>query len=178
MLNNIFFIGGIHGVGKSTICKELCAKLNLQYLSASEVLKWKDINEDIKNKKVIDIPHTQDLLVNGLMHIVREDQNYLLDGHYCLLNKEGVVNEIPFETFKRINPVSLSLIIGDIQEIKGRLELRDSRSYDSDLLNGMQSSEIDYAKLLSQRLNVPLNIGHQHDYRSVLNSLQEQIATK
>jgi adenylate kinase len=51
-MGNIAFIGGIHGVGKSTICQQICDKLNLVYLSASELIKWSDINEDVKNKKV------------------------------------------------------------------------------------------------------------------------------
>jgi broad-specificity NMP kinase len=47
----IAFIGGIHGVGKSTICRQICSELNLEYLSASELIKWADLNEDAKNTK-------------------------------------------------------------------------------------------------------------------------------
>ena len=42
---------GIHGVGKCTICQQICSELNLEYLSASELLKWKAVIEDAKNKK-------------------------------------------------------------------------------------------------------------------------------
>jgi len=35
MLDNITFIGGIHGVGKSTICRQICDEIKLEYLSAS-----------------------------------------------------------------------------------------------------------------------------------------------
>jgi adenylate kinase len=38
-INNIIFIGGIHGVGKETLCRKICKQLGLQHLSSSEVLK-------------------------------------------------------------------------------------------------------------------------------------------
>ena len=50
MTSKIAFIGGIHGVGKSTVCKHICRDLKIEYLSASELLKWKDLNEDAQNK--------------------------------------------------------------------------------------------------------------------------------
>jgi len=65
MTEKIAFIGGIHGVGKSTICRQICDEIKLEYLSASELLKWKEINEDVKNKKVISRPDTQDRLITG-----------------------------------------------------------------------------------------------------------------
>lgn len=63
MLNDITFIGGIHGFGNITICRQICDEVKLEYLSASELIKWKDINEDIQNKKVRNIPATQDRLI-------------------------------------------------------------------------------------------------------------------
>src|SRR4030067_3026737 len=118
MLDNISFIGGIHGVGKSTICRQICDELKLEYLSASELLKWREVNDDFKNKKVKSIPATQDRLIISLRNIIQKDKCYLLDGHYCLLNNKNDVINIPLETFKKINPISLNLIIGDIAEIK------------------------------------------------------------
>ncbi len=178
MLDNIAFIGGIHGVGKSTICRQICDELKLEYLSASELLKWKEINEDFKNKKVKSIPATQDRLIIGLTNTIQKDKYYLLDGHYCLLNSENDVINIPFETFKEINPISLNLIIGDITEIKNRLEKRDNRPYNYDLLGRMQDSELSYAKHLSKTLGVTLSIGTQNDFSEILTSLHKSFSIK
>ena len=178
MLDNIAFIGGIHGVGKSTICRQICDELKLEYLSASELLKWKEINEDFKNKKVKSIPATQDRLSIGLTNTIQKDKYYLLDGHYCLLNSENDVINIPFETFKEINPISLNLIIGDITEIKNRLEKRDNRPYNYDLLERMQDSELSYAKHLSKTLGVTLSIGTQNDFSEILTSLHKSFSIK
>jgi adenylate kinase len=121
MFNNIVFIGGIHGVGKSTICQHICRELNMEYLSASELLKWEEINDDAKNKKVNDIPLTQDRLITGLSKNIQNGHFYLLDGHFCLLNENDEVEKISKDIFMQINPKVLCLILGDITEIKTRL---------------------------------------------------------
>ncbi|WP_318349099.1 ATP-binding protein [Aquipluma nitroreducens] len=178
MLNNIAFIGGIHGVGKSTICRQICDEVKLEYLSASELIKWNDINEDNQNKKVWDISLTQDRLIVGLENRIQKDKSYLLDGHYCLFNNENEIVNIPLGTFKLINPFSLNIILGDIIEIKNRLEKRDNRQYDQELLAQMQESELDYAKYLSKALGIVLSIGNQDDYSDILSSLRFQISKK
>lgn len=170
--SKIAFIGGIHGVGKSTICQQICSELDLEYLSASELIKWAEINDDIKNKKVKDIPDIQNRLVLGLTNIVQKGKTYLLDGHYCLLNSNNEVVNVPVETFQKINPFSLNLILGDIAEIKKRLEARDNRYYDYSLLEHLQNEEFIYAKYLSKELGISLNVGTQNDYSELLLSLQ------
>lgn len=172
MLNNIAFLGGIHGVGKSTICRQICDEVKLEYLSASELIKWEDINEDIRNKEVRNIPGTQERLIIGLTTSIQKNKTYILDGHFCLLNKENEIENIPLDTFKLINPFSLNIVLGDIIEIKNRLEKRDNRPYDKELLNRMQESELKYARFLSNTLGVTLNIGTQNDFSELLTSLR------
>lgn len=178
MFENIAFIGGIHGVGKSTICKQICDKLDIEYLSASEVLKWKEINEDFKNKKVENIASTQHRLIIGLTNTIQKNRHYLLDGHYCLLNSENSIVNIPLETFKKINPISLNIITGNIDEIKERLEKRDGKPYSFDLLEKMQVNELEYAKKLSISLGITLNIGTQNDFSEIFNSLHNSFFIK
>lgn len=178
MLNNIAFIGGIHGVGKTTICQNICRELNLEYLSASELLKWKDINEDANNKKVKDVPGTQYRLILGLTNTVKNGRKYLLDGHFCLLNRNNEIENVPLETFKQINPISLNIISGDITEIKNRLEMRDGKSYEYKLLEDLQNEELKYAKQLSKTLGITLNIGTQNDYSELLFLLRENLESK
>ncbi len=175
MFNNIIFIGGIHGVGKSTICHHICSELNIEYLSASELLKWKDINENAENKKVENIPFTQNRLITGIKETVQKDKKYLLDGHYCLFNKDNEVENISLDTFKQIKPIAFILISGDISEIKQRLETRDNKPYEYKLLEHLQNSELAYSKSLSEILNIPLYIEKNDDYLNVIDSLREII---
>lgn len=178
MFNGITFIGGIHGVGKSTICQNICRELNLEYLSASEILKWKEINEDSYNKRVKNIPDTQFRLILGLQNTIQNGRHYLLDGHYCLLNSNNEIKYIPLETFEEINPISLNIILGDISEIKHRLETRDRKLYEYNLLEHLQNEELTYAKHLSKTLGITLNIGTQNDYSGLLLLLRENLSTK
>jgi len=173
MLSNIAFVGGIHGVGKSTICKNICRELDIEYLSASDLLKWKTISKDLKNKNVKDISDTQNRLITALSDVVQVDKFYLLDGHYCLLNNYNAVVNIPSDVFKQINPSSLNLILGDISEIKNRLEMRDNKIYEYELLEHLQNSELIYVRSLSKILNIPLNIGKNNDYSNILTSLSK-----
>lgn len=170
--NNVVFVGGIHGVGKSSLCKNICRELNIQYLSASALLKWNELNEDPKNKKVESIPDTQTRLIFGLQKAVKENDYYLLDGHYCLLNSENKIIQVPLNTFKQINPKRMVLILGDISEIKKRLEVRDNKLYDLGLLESLQNEELAYAQHLSKTLRVELTKGTKNDYSAILNSLR------
>jgi len=178
MYNNVAFIGGIHGVGKSTVCRHICDDLKIGHLSASDLLRWMEINEDPKNKKVTDVPATQDRLITGLTFTVRQDKSYVLDGHYCLLNLDNDVVRVPLDTFKFITPVSLNIILGDIDKVKRVLEKRDKKPYNSDLLKKMQDNELAYAKELSKILGATLNTGTQSDFTEILNSLHRSFCRK
>jgi adenylate kinase len=153
-MTNIVFIGGIHGVGKGTLCEKVCKDLNLHHLSASEVLKWEEISEK-ENKLVKDFSLTQNRLITNLHQIVKENERYVIDGHYCLLNKENVPEKIDFDTFRKLNPFAFVIIVDDVQKIKRRLENRDNREYDFELLLRFQELELEYSIELAEQLNKP-----------------------
>lgn len=171
MSSKIFFIGGIHGVGKSTICKEICRELNLEYLSASQLLKWNELNKNPQNKKVDNILLTQNNLIIGLRNNTQNDKNYLLDGHYCLLNKTNMIEAIPLDTFIQIKPINLNIILGNIDEISKRLEDRDKKIYPVELLQKFQDYELFHAKQISKKLNINLNIGLPNDYDEIIKNI-------
>jgi adenylate kinase len=153
-MKNIIFIGGIHGVGKGTLCKTICDQLNIKHLSASEVLKWEEIS-DKKNKIVDNFTLTQNRLITNLEQIINNKIKYILDGHYCLLNSIQEPERIDFETFEQLNPFAFVVVIDDVQEIKIRLENRDKKEYDFELLLRFQEKELEYSKELSNKLSKP-----------------------
>lgn len=153
-MGNIHFIGGIHGVGKGTICSKVCEQTTLLHLTASELLKWNEISA-IDNKKVENIQNTQDRLITGLNNTIKANKSYLLDGHYCLFNTEGIVKKVPLETFEKIAPKSITVVTAKVDLIKQRLEKRDNNKYDFDVLENMQNTEKEYAKEIATHLNIP-----------------------
>ncbi|PJJ07564.1 adenylate kinase [Flavobacterium sp. 1] len=156
-MKNIIFIGGIHGSGKGTICETLKNKIDLIHLTASEVLKWNELSTK-EEKLVTNINETQNRLVINLNKIVEENKTYLLDGHYCLLNNHGKPEKIPIQTFKDINPKKLILVIANPETIKKRLEKRDAKTYDIDIIEEFQNLEINFATDISEILEIPLHI--------------------
>lgn len=158
-MKNIIFIGGIHGSGKGVICEKITSELDIIHLTASEVIKWTEISEQ-NVKTVSNIQNTQNLLINNLKKIIKSESKYLLDGHYCLLNKDGIPEKIPLETFREISPSKLILIVASSQEIKKRLEIRDSKIYDIKLVEDFQNLEIEFAKEINGTLGIPLLIAN------------------
>ena len=151
----IIFVGGIHGVGKGTICKKLAVDYNFEHLSASQVLKWSEIS-DLKNKIVQNLDTTQDRLLTNLSLIIKPNKKYLLDGHFNLLNSEVEPIKIDESTFIGIRPDSIILLTCEPKTIYDRLKQRDSSSYELNILEKMQHMEIEHAEYISKQLNIPL----------------------
>lgn len=156
MKGNIIFIGGIHGVGKGTLCKNVASELNITHITASEVLKWDEFTSDSANKYVTDIQATQERLLCNLEKIVQPEQTYLLDGHFCLFNNEGKIDKVPDKTFIRINPVKLVLITENPEVICSRLFQRDGIEYNIRLLEQMQEFEKAHALYIYNLLNIEI----------------------
>jgi len=154
-MENIVFIGGIHGSGKGKVCEKIKGVSNLIHLTASEVLKWHELCPR-EEKIVRNIGETQERLITNLKSIIKTNQRYLLDGHYCLLNENGIPERIPFSTFENISPSKLILVIADPEVITERLKQRDSKEYTKMLISEFQQLEIVYAKELERQLKIPL----------------------
>jgi adenylate kinase len=153
-MKNIIFVGGIHGVGKGTICNEIALKTGLIHITASQILKWEEIS-DGDNKLVKNIASTQSRLIKGLKNLIKKDEKYFLDGHFCLLNSDGIPSRIDENTFDQINPKAIVIVIDDVKNIVKRLEARDGIRYDVEILNELQQMEIEYAKYLSDKKSIP-----------------------
>jgi adenylate kinase len=176
MFQNIAFIGGIHGAGKSSICIPVAEKLNLSYLSASKILKWVEVSESPGNKKVADINFTQDRLILGLQQQVQRTEIYLLDGHFCLFNGQGDVKEVPLNTFERMRPAILFVVTDDPVKIAQRLGDRDGVVYDSTKLNEMQGNEVKYSQEVAKLLGIPHYIINQESisiFENLLSKFKE-----
>jgi adenylate kinase len=100
----------------------------------------------------------QNRLLAGLTAAIQRGRKYILDGHFCLFNKDGEVTPVPLSTFEGIAPEALVLITGEAQEIASSLQLRDKRFYDPVILSQMQELEISHARLTAKHLLLPLVI--------------------
>lgn len=172
-MKNIIFFAGIHGVGKNFILSNAKFSKPITHLTASEVLRWKEISDNPEDKKVVSISDTQDILITNLRKIVKDNQYYILDGHLTLLNKEGKIERIPEETFFKINPRILIVKTAEPTIIQNRLKQRDNKEWDIDDITLMQDEEITYAKDIASKLNIPfyqLGDNQEELLNSIINS--------
>lgn len=171
----IVFLGGIHGTGKGTVSQVLCAKHKLKYLSASELIKWKEINHDISNKTINNVTETQKRLISRLSEVCVPEKKYLLDGHFCLLNSELKPIRVDLEIFKEINPCMLLIMIVEPKIIKERLMTRDQKDYDLETLINMQNEEEKYANEIAVKLNIPLHCIYDSNILEVSETLKQSL---
>lgn len=173
-MKKIAFVGGIHGVGKTYLCKSICKDFDIPRFSASELIQKQKEEEKRTLKNVTDVKGNQDALIMAINTQVNEIPLFLMDGHFCILNKDGEIERIPEDTFKRMNIACLLLLIDEPKEIKIRLDNRDSADYSVELLNEFQTEEIAYAKQLSETLMVPLLIHKNREHEDKLYDFLEK----
>lgn len=153
MSQNIIFLGGIHGVGKTTYSDFIKQHIpSIDLLSCSQVLQWKDPKE----KEVANVDENQNRLVTNLSKILSPNKHYLLDGHFCLRNTNGEIEPIGIETFRAIDPAMIVLLEEDASVIQERLQERDGKDYAIEDLKEFAKMEKEQASLVAKELNVPL----------------------
>ena len=155
---NIIFIAGIHGVGKTQLCNEICNRLKIEYVNAGELIRRSKREEATIRKKVGNIHQNQEALILALDDYLKADIFYLLDGHFCLIKEGDKIEKIPASVFEQINPLAVVLLKDNIDAIKGRLAKRDQFNYEFDLLRDLQNIEIEHAENICKIYNLPLLI--------------------
>ncbi|MFQ6371940.1 ATP-binding protein [Shewanella sp. YIC-542] len=149
---DIYFIAGIHGVGKGTLCKMLSSHLNLDFYSCSDIIKANSKYVE-KSKGVKDAKENQSSLLMGISKL--KCNKVALDGHFCLLNSMGGIVELDYDVFDCINPKKVVTVTCDANEVSNRLIHRDGTSPDVALLDEFQQKELKRSIEFSSSRNLP-----------------------
>jgi adenylate kinase len=152
-LKKIIFVSGIHGAGKGTLCTQLSSVTGLSKHSCSQIIK-DNSNYKESNKLVSSAEVNQATLLHGISTL--KDNNFLLDGHFCLLAKDHSIIEIDDTIFTKINPYKIIHVTCNENIIEERLKKRDGCSIDINILKEMQNKETAKAKELALKLSVPI----------------------
>lgn len=155
MQRRILFVGGVHGVGKSTWCNSMCVRTNSVHYSASELISRIGKVSHSTNKRVVDVGKNQDVLVTAVNEYLVGNHSYLLDGHFCLLSQGGGVTEVPVATFEALSPVAIIVLFDDPERIWSRLKDRDKENSDVGFLSLFQDAELNYSESVARKLDVP-----------------------
>ena len=154
----MIFIGGIHGVGKSYFCGQVIEQLDLDYYSASELISARKNVVFLKDKLIPDIDDNQAYLLDAVEELNSQGKSYLLDGHFCLYNKNREISRITIDTFVFLKPKAIILITELPSVIVSRLNERDNIKYIEKDINDFQEAETIYAREIAKLLNIPLCI--------------------
>jgi adenylate kinase len=150
------FVGGIHGVGKTTVSRALAELLSASHVTAGWLIREtagsETVTVGIDNKAVPDVNANQALLLQGLtMYRRRVSGPIVLDGHFSLLEPSGSVVAIPLAIYLALAPIAVVLVeadsqvVGKVIEASGRhlvdASIRASESADKNANEALKTSQ-------------------------------------
>lgn len=154
----MIFISGVHGVGKSYFCNLVKAATGIECFSASTLIRDRKNQDFPADKQVADIDENQLYLLAAVDDLRANLGEFLLDGHFCLLNTEGKIARIPINTFTTLEPEAIILLTENPDVIARRRQERDNVEHNAFDIEAFQNEEIKYAKEVAELLQVPLKI--------------------
>ncbi|SEA76772.1 ATP-binding protein [Alkalimonas amylolytica] len=175
MKREVIFIGGIHGAGKSTLCSKLVSNLQIPHYSASQLIK--NANEGLfkKDKTVTDVSKNQDVLLSAIDEFVSEPC-FLLDGHFALFDSDHNVQLVPAATFASMGLTAICVVTCDVNVVLERIATRDGIRHDKSAYETLNHSEIAHAKVIAERLNIPLFLQNtNNDVRELTKFISEHL---
>ena len=151
-MKNIIFVGGIHGVGKTSFAKKLCHDFELVHITASDLIgvlkEGNHVNDIFGNQKILIEA------INNLNNVC----SYLLDGHFCLLGANNKIQVVEVDVFEKLQLKGIVVLWGKVATIQERIYKRDGSQYTLDFLSSFQEKELEQAELVSDSLNLPLRV--------------------
>lgn len=154
----MIFLSGIHGVGKTFFCNLVKEELGIKGYSASQLIAEKRNKGFLTDKFVSDIDDNQLLLIEAIDELRQKQEEFILDGHFCLLDAYGKVTRIPYNTFELLKPDAIILLTENPDIIAERRFQRDNIIQDICEIREFQEAETQYAQEVSQKFRVPLQI--------------------
>ena len=165
MSQPIIFMGGAHGVGKTTISRLLADVLALTHVTAGTLIQEYDLRGTSTveitrslGKAVPNVHHNQEVLLQSLEARRRQDSTtpLLLDGHFTLLNPVGGVVTIPLEVFAAIRPIAVLLVEAKHSTVHCRLQKRDGTAPSLATIKRLALTEREHATKVSASLKAPM----------------------
>src|ERR1700723_873908 len=107
-MNPVLFVGGVHGAGKTTICRQIALAIPAAHVTAGGLIRemGSAAAANPTDKVVSDVDANQELLLQGLERYrarIGADP-IVLDGHFTLLGPDETLTEIPVIVFQKIAP--------------------------------------------------------------------------
>lgn len=164
----MIFLSGVHGVGKSSVCRKIESDLEFTWFSASKIISDAKNIDMFSEKKVENIDYNQIVLIKEIEKIKQKNDEFILDGHFCLINSSNVIEKIDIDVFKQLDPNLIIVLIDDVKTIIRRLNERDNMNYSEDFITKFQNIEIQYAQEVGYILDKPVEIVDADNLKKIL----------
>lgn len=152
------FVAGIHGVGKSFLCRHYAAQRKVVHATASALIKQELAEETwTHGKRVKDIAENQAALIRAVEKHWISKKRLLLDGHFVLRNNEGKLEPIDTFIFHALKIQGVALVQAPDHVVQSRLRERGEYSSLKDI-NDFLVEERAHAEVVCTELAVPLVI--------------------
>lgn len=159
----MIFISGVHGVGKSYFCNLVKESTGIEVYSASALIAGEKQSGFAKDKLIPDIGDNQQYLLLTLDKLKASRKNFILDGHFCLLNASGEVQRIPYKTFAALRPDAIILLTEKPEVVMSRRRERDNVEFAPQSIEAFQQEEVAYAKEIAASIGAKLFISNGAD---------------
>lgn len=170
----MIFVSGIHGVGKTYFCNQVKERLGINTYSSSKLIEEKRNSNFSANKTVSDIDENQLLLLRAIEKLRRKGDEFILDGHFCLLDMDGHISRIPMETYISLKPDRIILLTEQPNVIVTRRLHRDGVVVKEADIDCFQREEMIYAEEVSRKLGIQLLISTgASDLENIMQKIRE-----
>lgn len=173
MVNLSVFVAGVHGSGKSTLCDEVGPRIGAPCVTASSLIKRaKSMGS---GKAVSDVADNQAILISEFRNLSKANTRIILDGHFCLLNQEGEIEELPADVFRLLSIKKIVVVTAEPQVIYERLLARDGSTHGLEVsaIEEFQRAELKNARDVSDELGLPLIEVDSSDGRGAIDAVVE-----
>lgn len=154
----MIFISGVHGVGKSYFCNIVKERLDMDSYPASKLIAEKRKAGFDKDKLIPNIDENQQYLLVAVDELRQNSSNFILNGHFCLLNASGKVTRISLETFTTLHPDAIVLLTEKPEIICRRRKERDNIDISVESVKEFQDEEKKYAEEISLLIGAKLYV--------------------
>ena len=155
------FVGGVHGVGKSTCCKEAAATCQWLHATASDLIRKQRADAVAAvGKLVADVDGNQQLLPRGLneLRATSSCARIVLDGHFALRGGDSTIQRLPVFVFSALRLDGLVCFTDEPSSIAARIRERDGQQVDVSAVAALQQVELAHAKEVANVLGITLAV--------------------